>query len=427
MTIERLPPLGRTGGEQRPRLLFLSHRLPFPPHSGAAIRTYNILRELARTYEIDAVCFDRRDPATTSRSREERIEALRPFARCDVFPIPQERSLSRLAWDHLRSLVTGRVYTWYVHDDPGFLDRVDALLRAHEYDVIHVDSLDLVRAFDRLPMARVACTHHNIESELLRRRALRTPDGMRRRYLSHQAERLELAERRWAPRVGLNLCCSADDAALLGQLAPGSRIAVVPNGVDDEYFAPCSVPRDGSLVFVGGTTWYPNKDALEWCASEILPALRASGLMAEFRWVGRVRDEERRALEHVPGLTLTGYVDDVRPFLASASIFVAPIRVGGGTRLKILDAWAMGTPIVGTAAAMEGLSAADGRDFLRAETAEAFVSAIRRLLMDPATAETIGGNGRSTVEEHYGWQRIGMEIREHYARLAQDAPPLRTR
>src|SRR3954462_9057959 len=147
------------------RLLFLSHRLPFPPHSGAAIRTYNILRELSRAYEIDALCFDRADAGTAAKSLEDRIGAMRPYARCEVFPIPQQTSRLRFLWDHLRSVITGRPYTYYVHDSSDFLDRVRTQVRDGAYDLIHVDTLDLVRVLELLPLEKVTLTHHNIESQ----------------------------------------------------------------------------------------------------------------------------------------------------------------------------------------------------------------------------------------------------------------------
>lgn len=403
------------------RLLFLSHRLPFPPHSGAAIRTYNILGELSRDYSIDALCFDRTDPSTASMTLESRIEALRPFARCEVFPIPQQHSRRRLLWDHARSAMTGRPYTYYVHDSEPFLRRVTEVLRERTYDVIHVDSLDLARLMPLLPLERVVCTHHNVESDLLMRRARLEPRRFRRFYTRLQARLVRGAERHWAPRIACNLCMSAEDMRSLEAIAPGMRGEIVPNGVDDVYFVRGDVPRDGGLVFVGGTSWHPNRDALEWFVAEILPAVRASGINVPVTWVGRVTAEERARYAGVEGFTLTGYVDDIRPYLARARCFVAPIRYGGGTRLKMLDAWAMQVPVVGTRAAMEGLGAIDDGNCVFAEGPAEFAAQIGRVLADEALANRLAVAGRARVNDVFSWRTIGANLRALYAEITKAA------
>jgi len=400
------------------RLLFLSHRLPFPPHSGAAIRTYNVLAELSRAYSIDALCFDRRDPSTAGIALESRIEALLPFARCEVFPIPQQHSRGRLLRDHARSALTARPYTYYMHDSAPFLRRLREVLREHTYDVIHVDSLDLVRVMSSLPLERVACTHHNVESELLARRAGAERRRLPRMYTRFQAALVRRAERKWAPRVACNLCTSAEDVQTLQRIAPGMRGEIIPNGVDDTYFTRDDVPRDGGLVFVGGTSWHPNRDALEWFVDAILPAIRASGVSARVMWVGRVTQEERRRYANTEGFTLTGYVDDIRPYLARARCFVAPIRFGGGTRLKMLDAWAMQVPIVATRAAMEGLDPLDGRDCLLAENPHEFGTQIARVLEDDRLTDRLAEAGRARVETAFAWRVIGEKLRELYREIA---------
>lgn len=406
------------------RLLFLSHRLPYPPHSGAAIRTFHILRELAAGFAIEALCFDREDPALAATPLPDRLAGIAPWARCEAFPIPQQRSRARLLSDHLRSLVTGHPYTWYVHDSRPFERRVRERLAGSRYGVIHLDSFDLVRFLRFLPLERVAVTHHNVESELLHRRADQAGDPLRRAYVHLQGRLLRRAEQHWAPRVAVNLCTSPDDAALLQRIAPGARTAIVPNGVDDQYFRRPPGPRDGGLVFVGGTSWHPNRDALEWFASAILPALRAGGITAGAVWVGRITEEERQR-HGQEGLELTGYVEDVRPYLARARCFVAPIRFGGGTRLKILDAWAMQVPVVGTRAAMEGLDVREGENCLLAETPADFVAQVRRVLDDPGLQEKLGMGGRRAVEAKYSWRGIGDQVRELYREIAAASAPSR--
>src|SRR5687768_642538 len=353
------------------RLLFLSHRLPFPPHNGAAIRTFNILRLLARHYDITGLCFDRFDAATAHWAQAERVAGVAHLGRFTVFPIPQEVRRGRLLWDHVRSVATRRAYTFYIHDSRSFDRALSLALNGSDYDLVHVDSLDLVRLLDRLPLERVVLTHHNVESILLHRRAAAERSAMRRAYVAAQARLLEQEERRWAPRVALNVVVSEADRETLEAIAPGARCIVVPNGVDAQYFTPAQGPKDG-IVFVGGTSYFPNLDAIRWLGDSILPELRARGFSGTVTVIGRATERERAEFNAIPGLHLTGYVDDIRPYLERAAVFVAPLRVGGGTRLKLVDAWAMGTAVVSTTIGAEGLAVEDGSNILLRDEPKAF-------------------------------------------------------
>jgi len=389
----------------RAELLVLSHRVPYPPHNGAALRTYNMLRLLARDFNITGLCFDRHDAATARLGLQARRDGLRPFGRFEAYPIPQEASRARFVWDHARSVLTGRPYTWYVHDSAAYRVRLAELLRSQRWDAVHVDSMDLVRMLPLVQHVPVIVTHHNVESALLRRRG-----GA---YLRFQANAIERAERYWLPRVALNIAVSPDDAQAFRALAPAARVEVVPNGVDTQYFAPGDEPQSG-CVFVGGTSWHPNRDALHWFVQEIAPRLRARGVPAHVTWVGRATDAERREFSRVEGLTLTGYVDDIRPYVARAACYIAPLRVGGGTRLKLLDAWAMGKAIVSTTIGAEGLGARHGETMLLADTADAFADAIASVLRDEGLRRRIGAAARREAEERFSWDVIGETVRRLY-------------
>jgi len=403
------------------RLLFLSHRLPYPPHNGAAIRTWNILRLLAADFEVEGVCFDRPDRHLAHVPLAERLAAMQEHGRFTLLPIPQLSSRPRLVADHVRSVVTGRPYTWYVHESGEAERAVRELLHRFDPHVVHVDSMDMVRLLPLLEGRPTVVTHHNVESQLLERRSAGESAAWRRRYLHLQAERLRRAEAEWMPRVALNVVVSPEDEEVFRTIAPRARYAVVPNGVDVDFFRPRPGPTEG-CVFVGGTTWHPNRDALHWFAGEILPRLRARGEQSPVTWVGRVTDEERREFDGVAGLHLTGYVDDIRPHLARAACFIAPMRFGGGTRLKLLDAWAMGKAIVSTSPGAEGLGGVDGGDLVLAEDADAFADAVIRVLRDPALQTRLGQGGRAAVEARFSWEVIGRRMSDLYREVAGLAP-----
>lgn len=406
-------PLSRTA---RPRLLFLSQRIPFPPDSGAASRTFNVIRQLARAYDVHAVCFGGDDAGA-------RAAGLRPWATVEVFPVPQHGSRLRLAADHARSLLTGRPYTWYMFDHGAAERRIAGLARDGGFALAHVDSLDLLRFFPLLGGLPVACTHHSVESQLLRRRAASERSPLRRWYLQLQGALVERAERRWLPRLALNVAVSELEAVEFRRLIPAARTVAVPNAVDTEFFTPHepAVPEGArvGLVSVGGTSWHPNRDGLAWFVDEVLPRLRARGVDAPVTWVGRVTDAERARWGGVPGLTLTGHVDDIRPYVRRARVFIAPLRVGGGTRIKLLDAWAMGMAIVATPLAAEGLAVEpDGNMVLTREgDADDFAAGIARVLADDVLRRRLETGARRTAVERYGWDAVGGEMLAAYREI----------
>jgi glycosyltransferase involved in cell wall biosynthesis len=164
-------------------------------------------------------------------------------------------------------------------------------------------------------------------------------------------------------------------------------------------------------VFVGATSWFPNRDALQYFCDAILPRVRAAGELATVRWVGGgPSDEARRHSLHRYGVELTGYVPDVRPYVRDAACYVVPLRVGGGTRLKILDAWAMGKAVVSTSVGCEGLAAEDGRNILIRDDPASFAQAVCAVLQDGPLRRRLGVEGRRTVERLYSWEGIGESM-----------------
>jgi glycosyltransferase involved in cell wall biosynthesis len=397
----------------RPRLLFLCQTLPFPPDSGVAIRTYNVLRLLAERFEVTALCFYRRRKGVLADRLAASIDGLRELATVEVFPIPQEYSRARLIWDHVRSVSASRVYTDYVHASAAFSGRLRDVIANQRPQIVHVDSLDLVRYLPMIAQLPVVCVHHNVESALLARRARIETSRLKRTYLAHQARLMAKAEREWCPKVSLNVCVSQEDAASLQTLAPGGKYCVVPNGVDVELFSPGKGDGRG-LVFVGGTTWFPNRDALEYFATDILPIIRQRVPDVTVSWVGRATEDEQRHYRDVHGIDVTGYVDDIRDRVHHAACYVVPLRVGGGTRLKILDGWAMGMPMVSTSIGAEGLDAQDGVNILLRDEPQTFADAVCRVLADAALRKRLATAARATAVESYSWTTIGRAMIDAY-------------
>lgn len=401
----------------RPRLLFLCQTLPYPPDGGVWIRTYQVLRLLARAFDITALCFERAGSAGSENDRGAARQALSRFADVEVFSIPQKHSAVRYAWDHLRSIGCARVYTAYLYESRVFRERLLELLQSTTFDLVHVDSLDLAGYLRFVPDIPTVCVHHDIESNLLRRRADIDHSWWRRHYLRWQAGFMEETERSWCSRIALNVTVSSADAARLERLVPGARTIVVPNGVDVEEFRP--VAADGTAIaYIGGTNPFPNLDALNFFCAEILPHLRANLPHVPVRWIGRASLEERQRYLKRFCVDVTGYVDDVRPLMADAACHIVPLRLGGGTRLKILNSWAMGKPVVATSVGCEGLEAEDGKNILIRDDPRSFAEAVGRLVGDRQLRESIGTAGRATVERLYSWDAIGKTLIQRYLVVA---------
>lgn len=404
----------------RPRVLFLSQCLPYPPHSGVVNRTFNILRQLQVGYDVDLVAFSRVSHQPDRAAGEAARDALRNVVAfvAEPTPIPSEHSAPRKIWDHLRSVVSGRAYTHYQYYSRQFATRLRAVLRTRTPDLVHLDSLDFHRWLPELPQVPITCTHHDIESGLLRLRARRLDQTVRRHYMLLQAARVERLERELCPRLALNVVMSDVDAQRLRALAPGAATVVVPNGTDTEYFRPNgAVSVAGRVAFVGPTHSHPNRDAVEFLLQEIWPKIHAADRSASMRLIGQNSPEDRARYDAEPGVTALGHLADMRPALAAARCCVVPIRIGGGTRLKILDAWAMGKAVVSTAIGCEGLDAVDGENILIRDTPDAIASAVLQILRDAQLRARLERNGRRTATETYTWSVVGQRMRSAYGEL----------
>ena len=356
----------------RPKLLFLSHCLPYPPHAGVTSRTYHILRQLVEAFDIALLAFSRRHHQADTASRESSRRALEQVVASAESPVPiaSEHSRARLLWDHLRSILTRQPYTAYQYRSAAFRGQLERVISRGRPDLVHLDAIDLNHWVPQLPSVPTTCTHHDIESHWLRRRADHTDSRSLKAYIHYQADLVEKMQWRLCPRFAANVVVSELDAERLATLAPGSRTVVAPNGVDTQYFTPQAnaavVP--GRVVFVGPTYVFPNRDAVDYLLSDIWPRIRAARSDASLVLVGWSSDAERARYGSHAGVTSVGHVPDIRPLLAEACCCIVPIRVGGGTRIKILDAWASGKAVVSTSLGSEGLRALDEENILVRDT-----------------------------------------------------------
>jgi glycosyltransferase involved in cell wall biosynthesis len=289
----------------------------------------------------------------------------------------------------------------------------------YEIDLIHFDTISLAYYLPGFSGIPKVLDHHNIESHMMLRRAEQESNFLKRFYFNLEGNKLLRYERRVCCEFDLHITCSSLDSSRLADIDSSLTIREVPNGVDIDYFYPQSGKEiDGHLVFAGGLGWYPNADAMRYFAVEIWPILKK-----------RVPDIVMNVVGKNPSVLLTrlgeedsnfrvhGFVDDVREYIASASVYVCPIRDGGGTKLKLLDAFAMGMATVAHPAACEGLEVTEGKNILLASTAEEFSAKIDVLIRDKELRKTLGLNARKLVVEKYSFKTIGQHLSDLYSQM----------
>ncbi|GJG87935.1 glycosyl transferase family 1 [Gemmatimonadetes bacterium T265] len=403
------------------RLLWLSHFAPYPATGhGALQRTHHLLAQAARRYDTHLVALAPPRSLGDARARDDAERALgRITASARIFSLPDDFTRARTAVRVARAAVSRPTY-WerlFVHTEAA--EYVRGLLRDARFDIAHLDTVFLAGYVSLLGAVPFVLNHHNVESHLLDRRAERM-GGFARSFFRRQARATVQLEREFGARATTNLVVSDLDGDRLRELAPRATIETIPNGVDVTFFAPDAAEpvRPRSLVWAGGMDWFPNADAIEWFATALWPALAADDPTRTAVIIGRQPPAPAVALAAAdPRVRVLGFVDDVRPHVRRAATYICPIRVGGGTRLKVLDALAIGRPLVATRIGVEGIGLVPGEHYLEANDVGDTVAAVTRLEHDPGLAGRLAEAGRAFVLARYSWDGIGERLGRVYERV----------
>ena len=389
------------------RLLFLTPYLPSPPRSGGAARMHGLISTLARRHEVAILAY-----ARPGEDLEEARAATGAYA-VEIVTVENPHfgvSPLRRRAGQLISLLSRHSYERRSYYHPELQRALDRLAASWQPDAIVVEFAQM--GYFRFPAGiPVILDAHNVEFDL----QLRMSGGgslLRRTYASRNAAKLRRDEAALLRRVAAAASTSMRDRELLLGLAPGARIEVIPNGVATAEFRPQEKPEQGpaTVLFFGALDYYPNVDAVLRFRRAIWARLRARWPELRFVVVGREPPRAVRALDGHAGVEVTGQVDDLRPWLAAASVVVVPLRFGGGTRLKVLEALAMARPVVSTSVGVEGLDVEHGRHLLIAEDRAEFGSAVELLLSEPELAARLGAAGRRLVEQRYDWGPISERL-----------------
>ena len=409
------------------KILILTPQFPYPPHQGTTMRNYNLIARLANRHEVHLLSFG--DPAAT------RNTPLHDLCHSiQVVPPPQHSMPERL-----RTLLLSRLPDMACRlPSAAYGKALSATMKRVNPDIVEVEGIELAQYLFQAADFRAAATRpllvfddHNAEY-VLQQRAFETDVRRPRRWIAAayslvQWRRLRRYERQACLAADRVVAVSEADAHAIRRLSSELDPAVVPNGVDMAFYSatvPALVERRSGvareparqdLVFTGKMDFRPNVDAVLWFAQKVLPAILQEAPEAHFWVVGKDPHPRLDKLGDHPAVTVTGWVEDVRPYVAQAAVYVIPLRIGGGTRLKVPEAMAMGKAIVSTTLGCEGFDLISGQHLVLADTPSEFASAVVALLQDPEQRARLGQAANQRAASQYDWSTIVPRLEKVYA------------
>lgn len=402
-------------------ILFLSQIVPYPPHGGVLQRGYNILREVAKYNDVHLLAFVHPDILGTEDLVDEARWHLQQFCKSvDFFHLWPKKSPVHKFVAFAAGFAYPKPFSALAHRSSAFKKKIEQIVTEEKIDIIHFDTIGLAPYLSSGLGIPTVLTHHNIESELMARRASREENPLARIYTALQSSRLKAYEKNESPKFGLNIMMSEPDGQLLKSISPQVKTTIVPNGVDTDYFTVRDEIQENAIIYTGGMNMFANKDAVMHLVNDIWPRIRAQVPDAIFNVIGQDPPEELLSIAQLDGsIRVHGYVDDIRPYVAKSAVYVVPLKVGGGTRLKVLDSLAQGKAIVSTSIGCEGIDVTDGLNIHIEDTDEGFADRVIELINDPQRRKALGAEARKLAEQKYAWPSIGVALQDAYDSLVK--------
>ena len=406
-------------------ILWLSHLMPYPPKGGVYQRSYNLMKELSKYNNLYLICFSQKSQQENTHERQAAIKGLSELGEVlNVFLFDSDKSSAAKLKLIISSIFTKTPYTVNWLSAHGVEEAISTAIKQYNIDIVHHDTISWAKYLSSETTTanhyKAVLNHHNIESHMMLRRARKTSNIFKKLYFMQEGYKLHNYENKICPRYDLNITCSDTDTLRLKRRIPYTNTQTIPNGVDMEYFTPSKTrQRANSLIFAGGLSWYPNIAAMDFFMHRVWPDLIRSIPNASMTIVGRTPPQWLKDLaSKYKEISVTGFVDDVRPLIEAASVYVCPINDGGGTKLKILDALAMKKAIVAHPVACEGIDVTEGENILFAETKEQYIEKITALFNNEALRTKLGNNGRKLIADKYDYTIIGKKLNNLYKDLA---------
>ena len=407
-------------GSRRLRVLVLDEGIPYPPNAGKSTRTWNLLRRLATRHSVCILCYGHPNAPGTLEARNVGIDLRLVEPRAN----PEGWRLYVRLFLNLFSVFPYPVTKHYSH---AFQRKCDELLKEdYSWDLIQCEWTPYARFIAQTPKAPVLMATHNVESQIWARRARHAGNPFAKVFFRSQEWKMRRFEKQALLRASAATAVTSLELSTLRSWGV-TNINLVPNGVDlESRSATLEEEAEDELLFLASLDWYPNLDALDYFVKNILPAVRARRPSVKLRIVGR-RPANSVITQYscLPGIDFVGEVKEVGSYVGRATVIIVPLRIGGGSRIKILEALAAGKAVISTTIGAEGLDVISGEHLLIADSPAEFAGGVEELLASTRLRRLLGDNGRKLVTDRYGWDQIASRLEEVWYDVSEHQTALR--
>jgi len=400
------------------KVIVIDEWIPWPLESGKKIRSYNLISRLSRKHEIIYIAY------VNVPSELSKLEVMEKLG-IKVIPVTDDRTVKWTAKFYLEVLanfLSKEPFSTMYHIKQVFIDTLIKAIQDERPDLIHCEWTNLSPFLKYVKGLPVVISSHNIESDIWRRFGEHGSNIFKRFLGYSQARKIERLERYWYPKADMCIAVSPEDKRVMESY--GAKVDLVDNGVDISYYSsfPEAEIDDNAIIFTASFDTFSNQDGAVYFAKEIYPLIKRERPEIQLWLVGKDPSDEIRSFANEDqSIHVTGTVDDVRSYISRAALCVVPLRIGGGSRLKILEAFALKKAVVSTSIGAEGLSVTHGKDILLADTPEAFSRYVVGLLSDREQRKAMGGEGYSLVKEKYDWGPLA-DIHDNTWKKASSLP-----
>lgn len=391
------------------KVLFLFTRPLFPLNTGAKIRTFNLLKGVSKYHDITFAAF------ANSPSEQAELNQVAKYCKKVIALKSKPFGTLQLGLLVLKNLFSRLPLTIQKYWSPEAKAQLDREVKSTRYDLIHCDQPHLAPYIEDYKSIPKLLNEHNIEAQITRRYAENSESELKRKFLLWQWQKMKRYELALWQKFDMITVVSQVDLATLLSACPTANVMEISNGVDTDYFSPNGIVEEPkNLLFTGSMDWLPNEDAVGYFVEKIWPHVYNRFPDAKFYIVGRNPGAKVRDLKAVKGIEVTGTVPDVRPFMKRCNLFIVPLRIGGGSRLKILEALSMQKKVISTSIGCEGLDVTPEENILVADSPEAFAQEIIKAWTKPDKQSQLGERGRNLVLEKYDWRIIAKKLNMVY-------------
>lgn len=394
------------------KLLILDEEFPFPLNTGKRIRTFNLVARLAKRHQVFYLAYGLNDSV-----------GFKALTQAGITPLAVERQIPPKSgvlfyFRLLLNLFSQYPYIVSSHYSSLFAEKLSDCLKQDRFDIVIAEWTPYAVYLQGVKESMKIIVAHNLEHRIWERYFRNERNTLKKWYIGKQLRKVRRFEMESFAKVDAVTAVSPVEAEEISRHGKELAVEVIPNGVDLDYFSDDGLETDdSSMIFVGSMNWRPNQDAIQYFVRDIFPLIKKDINNAKTVFVGQDPPASILKLGDIAGIEIVGRVDDVRPFVRKAGVYVVPLRIGGGTRLKILEALAMKKAVVSTSVGAEGIAVTPEVNILIGDSPEEFASQVKRVISDKNLRSKLGEAGRELVEKNYGWDRIAAALENFLHRL----------